>query len=148
MKTRIFISVVLVVSFITPLIADDISAEECMKLISGTWVNNEHQDFGKWGKQIRYEDGTADLYTEVSDIEPNRGARIIINEAWTDSEENIWFKAHTFSGEYFEGAAPANFALYKLSNSHNILEYIWSFYDYPTEIDPDHIFYRIYYRQE
>ena len=131
----------------TPIIADDISAEECMKLISGTWVNNEHQDFGKWGKQIRYEDGTADLYMEVSDIEPIRGARIIINEAWTDSEENVWFKAHTFSGEYFEGAAPANFALYKLSNSQNVLEYIWSFYDYPTEIDPDHIFYRIYYRQ-
>ena len=66
----------------------------------------------------------------------------------TDSEGNVWFKADIFSGEYFEGAAPARFDLYKVSNSQNVLEYISSFSDYPTEIDPDHIFYRIYYRQE
>ena len=139
---------VLTFFIITPIIADEISTTECLKLLSGTWVNDEYQGFGKWGKQVRYEDGRADLYTEVSAIVPVRESRIIINEAWTDSEENVWFKVHTFSGSYFEGADPANYALYKLGNSQNVLEYISSFHDYPTEIDPDHVLYLIYYRQE
>ena len=148
MKNRIFICFVLIVSFIAPLIADEISTTECMKLESGTWVNNEYRGEGIWGKQIRHENGMVDLYMEVFDTEPIRSGKIIINEAWIEEDGDVWFKVHTFVGEYFEGAAPNNFALYKISKSRNVLEYVWSYYDYPTEIDPDHILYRIYYRQE
>ena len=147
MKRRIFMSVILIFFFITPIIADEISTTECMKLESGTWVNYEYRNEGEVGKQIRYENGMVDLYLEASDTEMYRKGKIIINEAWTDNEGDVWFKSHNFVGEYFEGAEPHTFNLNKISNSRTVLEYIWSYHDYPTEIDPDHILYRIYYRQ-
>ena len=147
MKTRIIIYIVLIFLIVTHVIAGDISTTDIMKLISGTWVNSEYRDMGKYGKQIRHDNGTVDYYMEVFDTEPIRIGKIIINGAWIDEEGDVWFKVHTFVGEYFEGASPNNFALYKISSSRNVLEYVWSYHEYPTDLDPDHIFYRIYHRQ-
>jgi len=148
MKTRILICFVCVIFFITPIVADDISIEECMKLVSGTWINNEYRGDGIFGKQIRHENGWVDAYIEATDTEIYRKGKIEIVEAWVDNEGDVWFKTHSFVGEYEKGVEPSKYDLCRISKSGNVLEYIWSYHGPPTEIDPNHLFYRIYYRQE
>jgi hypothetical protein len=65
-----------------------------------------------------------------------------IIDKWTDSEGNIWYRTEnkdTFGLVYY--------VLYKVSSSGSILEYVWSHYEYPTEIDPNHVEYRIFHRK-
>jgi hypothetical protein len=147
MKTRIIICFVLSFLIVTPVIADDISTTEIMKLISGTWVNNEYRDFGQWGKFVLNENGRLDFYFEESDTKTALWGELVIYEVWTDAEGNIWYKSGSYNGGYFEGADQVVFELTKVSNSGSILEYMFSYHEYPTDLDPDHIFYRIYYRQ-
>ena len=148
MKARIFMSVVLSFFLVTPIIADDISTTECMKLACGTWVNNEYRNSGQWGKIIQHENGRRDDYFEAADTEIAKGGGgdIIINETWTDEEGNLWFKSSFYSGGYVEGIGPAYLTLNKISESGSVWEFVFSFYGEPTEIDPDSFYYRIYSR--
>jgi hypothetical protein len=149
MKTRILLCFFLTFFIGSPIIADDISTTEVMKLISGTWINNKYRDVGQYGKQIFNENGQADIYIESSDTKPARYGELVIYDVWTDDEGNIWFKCGFYAGGYFEGAGQQNFELNKISNSGSIWEYMISYHEYPTEIDPDSfLFYRIYHRQE
>jgi len=132
---------------ITPLWADDISATECLDLIDGTWINDQYRDVGQYGKIVSDKNGHQDNYMDSSDTHSPTEGDIIINEVWTDNEGNIWFKSNYYDGGYYEGANPAVFLLNKISNFESIWEYVVSYHGYPTDIDPDAFFYRIYYRQ-
>ena len=111
---------------ITPLWADDISATECLDINSGTWINNEYQDFGQWGKIVLKNNGRVDQYVEASDTHSPKGGDLILNEVWTDNEGNIWFTSNLYDGGYYEGANPSRFELNKMSNSENMWEYVSS----------------------
>jgi hypothetical protein len=147
-QTRILVYFALTFLIITPIFADDVSTTECIMLACGTWVNNEYRNVGQWGKIVQNENGMFYMYIDVSDTTSFEKGKLIISEAWIDTEENIWFKSNKFLGEYFEGAEPAIFELNEISNSGSIWEYVFSYHGYPAEIDPDAFNYRIYYRQD
>jgi len=148
MRTRIFLYFVLISTIGTLVIADDLSTTGIMKLMSGTWTNDEYRDVGQYGKFTINEDGQADMYIEKSDTEPARSGELVVYDVWTDAEANIWFKCGFYPGGYFEGADQFVFELNRISNSGNIWEYVISYHEYPTEIDPEGFFYRTYHRQE
>jgi len=66
----------------------------------------------------------------------------IIEDRWTDSEGNIFYKMIVN-----EIAVIDAYELWKLSNSEIVFEYVYSLTEYPTEIDPNDTGYRILYRE-
>ena len=115
--------------------------------IYGTWVNTSYgttKDFFPQ-KRIINPDGTLEEYGGMADIAHFPGKYTIIDK-WTDSEGNIWYKLITEYGGKTYGAKPF-YELHKISNSGLTWEFVSSTEAYPTEIDPDHPMYFIYYRQ-
>ena len=115
--------------------------------IYGTWVNTEYgtMEAAFWQKIINRSDGTSELYEGMADI-AHATSKYIIIDKWTDSEGNIWYKIIREFGEKAYGEKPY-YELHKISNSGLIWEYVFSFDNYPTEIDSNHPYYLIYYRQ-
>ena len=62
-------------------------------------------------------------------------------EKWVDSKGNIYYKTRS------DQPAHPVYELNKISNAGTVLEYIQNYKDYPTEIDPNDLEYRIYFRQ-
>ncbi len=82
----------------------------------------------------------------VNDMVPQFKFQYTITDKWTDSDSNIWYKiVSKYKPEYMERT---RFGLNKISNTERTWEYIVSADDYPSQIDPNHPEYRIYYRQE
>ena len=142
MKSRPLISVLILIMAVFVLLAGGSKKEEYY----GTWVNTDYdRSIGTHmlAKTIHNHDGTCALYITTSDTEPYLTATFTIEDKWTDSEGNIWYKILYTKTEqiisYFE--------LTKISDSGTTLELVFSIIDYPTEIDPNAYGYRIYYRQ-
>jgi len=115
--------------------------------IYGTWVNTSYgttKDFFSQ-KRIYKPDGTLEEYGGMADI-AHLAYKYTIIDKWTDSEGNIWYKLITEYGDKTYGSRPA-YELRKISNSALTLEFVFSMDNYPTEIDPNHRYYFIYYRQ-
>jgi hypothetical protein len=66
-----------------------------------------------------------------------------IEDKWTDENGNIWYKI-----EYVTGAFEILYDLIKISDSNKTMEIMHGRVGYATEIDPESVKYRIYYRQE
>ncbi len=116
--------------------------------IYGTWVNTEYHTSEIYflpQKIITKPDGTFEMYDGMADIAHLTYKYTIIGK-WTDSEGNIWYKLITEHGGKTYGAKPF-YELHKISNSGLTWERASSTEAYPTEIDPDHLMYFIYYRQ-
>ncbi len=111
------------------------------KDIVGTWVNSDYnQNDMITAKVVVKPDNTMELYHSESTTWPSP-CTIIIENRWTDSEGNIYYKAevtHSIRTVY---------ELWKLNNSKTTWELMWRALDYFTEIDPNNTYYRIYYRQ-
>ncbi len=71
---------------------------------------------------------------------PEAGRYLILNK-WADSEGDIWYKKHSVD-RYHE-----YYSLIKISNSGNTLEIVRTMNDYPTKIDPKHVWYNKYSRE-
>ena len=123
----------------------------------GTWTNEEYKSTSPpFEKEVYNPDGTYEYFrTEVApwekDVEILEGGWIrgtfgtfTIEDKWIDADTNVWYKVVAYDGDY------RVFLLMKVSNSNNILEYMFSFIDYPVEIDTNNVQgkYVIYYRQE
>ena len=149
MKSRIFICFVLTLFIVTPIIADDISTTECMKMLTGTWVNEKYKNLYKDDIWINNPDGTYERYREKTDENPWVTGPFEIKETWKDSEGNIWYKATRIElGD--EGHTLYELGVFENSGT------IWKFQfiddrfsdeGFPVKIDPDHVFSFIYYRQ-
>jgi hypothetical protein len=111
----------------------------------GTWVNTDYDrsTLAIRAKTIHNHDGTMIKYVSTSDTEPYETATFTIEDKWTDSEGNIWYKILYTETEQIL----SNFELTKISDNGTTLELVISVIDYPTEIDPNNDMYRIYYRQ-
>lgn len=125
--------------------------------IYGTWVNTSYSDTMQEGddqahtlanyaqKIITTNEGTYEIYNGVNDIVPISKIQYTITEKWTDSDSNIWYKiASKYKTEYTERA---RLGLNKIDNTGSTWEIVIAKDDYPTQIDPNHPEYRIYYRQ-
>ena len=152
MKTRnLILSVILIFAVLVLLISCATGKKAYVakenEEIYGTWVNTEYGTMEALfsQKRITNPDGTWEEYGGMADI-AYRTLKYTIIDKWTDSEGNIWYKLITEYGGKAYGAKPF-YELHKISNSGLTWEFVSSTEAYPTEIDPDHPMYFIYYRQ-
>ena len=141
MKTRKLVSILILVLAVFVLLAGGSKKEEYY----GTWVNTDYDvtNFIR-AKTIHNHDGTLIKYMSTSDTKPYKTATFTIEDKWTDSEGNIWYKILYTETEQIL----SNFELTKISDNGTTLELVISIIDYPTEIDPRYdVTYLIYYRQ-
>ena len=152
MKTRSLVSILILVLSVLITVGScattkkAISDEEFFKVWSSTWINAENSMVGlKFRKAIFHPDGSYDQYYEIEDTIPHDTTKLTFNEKWTDSEGNIWYKAHWENNHYVEG-----YSIGKFSTSGNTYEEVCNFGDKPIEKwAPDDIryYYWIWYRQ-
>ena len=114
----------------------------------GTWVNLDYNKkdpvFGEglpYTKMIVRSDKTINAYYSIPG-EDYATAEITLTDRWTDSEGNILYKA-LLGNIYY-----SHYVLWKYSNSGTVWEVVFSFTEYPEEIDPSDSGYLIYYRQQ
>ena len=146
MKTRTLLITTVLLSVVTVVITGgakrEIHVDEVIEALSHTWI---HPDYSPttmtFQKLVVKPNGFIEPYDYV-DEPPVLPMGYTINEAWIDRERNIWFKAtiNHMTGKIY--------SLNKLSNTGTEWEYIWSYGDFPDQIDADEQKYRIYYRQE
>ena len=107
----------------------------------GTWINMDY-DTRPPQKLVFNPDGTAWSSMIASSEKPDWRIKYLITGRWEDANGNIMYKSH-WIGDWGEEA----FQLSRISNSGNILEYMFSHDDYPKEIRPEDFFYRKYTRK-
>jgi hypothetical protein len=125
----------------------EISMEETIDAISGTWINEEYVTSIIDDKLVIESNGTIAFYLLMNKSNPNIIADLRIEDTWIDPNDNIWVKAVVEP----RGFSPY-FCLFRISDSGKILEYMYSSINYPERIvsEPEDITttYLIYYRQE
>ena len=117
----------------TPLPTDNIDE------LVGTWVNTDYNIRAQ--KIVIEPDGVYVSYKKIEYTVHSGTGTLEIIEKWRDSKGNIFIKTREIPGGDWV------YSLNKISNSGTVLEYVNSYKDYPTEINPDDLEYRIYYRQ-
>ena len=118
----------------TPLPADNIDE------LVGTWINPDYST--RTQKIVVEPDGIyVSYYTIEGTVQYDSGTLKLI-EKWADSKGNIYCKIRSDQPDY-----PV-YELDRISNAGTVLEYIRDTRDYPTEIDPNDLNYRIYHRQK
>ena len=113
---------------------------------AGTWINedyNSHPHFGKW---VCRSDGTFDGYFKTTDKNIAESGHYVINEKWTDAEDNIWYKMNEWAGIKIE-EDPSRYSLNKINSTGTVWEWISYSGEYPSELDTEDFLYHIYYRQ-
>jgi hypothetical protein len=146
MKTRMLVLILILVLIVCSAVLAGSGKKE--EELYGTWVNTDYNTSAKKAKyvfkpeSIRDEaDGMYTLYVRDYDENPYESVSFRIEDKWTDDEGNIWYKIEPFAVFIYYG-------LYKMSDSGQTLEMIFSNQDYPTEMNLNDIEYFIYYRQE
>ncbi len=154
MKTRRVVSILILVfavlvvgsSYATGKKAQ-MSEKDLFKKLSGTWVNKDYDAFDttkEAAKVILRKDGTYHGYSVSDDLKHSiTGEYKTIEDIWTDTEGNIWYKA-TIEENW---TTTVMYVLGKIDSSGTFRELSWSGVEYPSEIDPDYSQYYIYYRQ-
>ena len=115
--------------------------------IYGTWANpegNDHPGFYGYPKIVFHPHGQIDYYPNTESTKSNVHGEFVITNKWTDSNGIV---SYTFISRIDYDPDSLYYELYKISNSGKTLEQAWAMRDYPTEIDPNHPEYHIYYRQ-
>jgi len=171
MKTKILILVLLVIFFPLMSAAQQYVPTENEE-VYGTWVNTEYSGDYTEEQKIRtrleilmtedvseligiekvifYPGGKCQLFPTTLTTAPIGEVEYAIASKWTDSDGSILYKqawVHYF--EYhgkFE--KDRNFTTIKVNASKQTIEFVFDDADYPTEVDPEHSKYRIYYRQK
>jgi hypothetical protein len=145
MKAKMLASILILVLFVCTAVL--VESKKKVEELFGTWVNTDYNTVTKMAKyvfkpqSIREEaDGTYMFYVRVYDENPHESVSFRIEDKWTDEEGNICYKIEPFFGFKY-------YALFKMSDSGQTLEMIFSNQDYPTEMNPNDKDYAIYYRQ-
>jgi hypothetical protein len=173
MKTRTFIFMSIFLLAVTFLFAEDvkkeISDEEAVEMLSGTWINPDNPSSASidklqahFQKLVLTENKVFECYHSVDDtLDFSRGHYTVIN-SWVDRKGNTYCQA-----KWLFVTGSMIYALYKLDDSNTVLEQnfyytrsIWDEEKYPTEIithdvivednsfwSYDNRYYNIFYRQ-
>ena len=152
MKTRKLIIMVILILIVLVFIGDYAIGEDDYVLteneeIYGTWVNPNYpkSDTKSWFPQkiVIKPGGLYEYYSGRFDLVPGSTSTFTLTAKWIDSEGNVWYKMIW----KLKGIGNPRYEIGKINNLGQTWEFINSYYDYPTEIDPNHIEYHIYYRQ-
>ena len=116
--------------------------------IYGTWINPNYPKSGAktWFPQkiIIKPGGIYEYYSSKLDLVPGTISTFTLTAKWIDSEGNVWYR---MIWKWKDEGNP-RYEIGKINNAGQTWEFINSYDNYPTEIDPNHIEYHIYYRQE
>ena len=107
----------------------------------GKWVNMDYKD-GNHSQMIVFKLGETEAYSSANDNEPMWTEEHHISHKWTDAKGNIWYKSR-----WKTVAMGSGFTLFKISESGKTLEYIYSQWEYPKELDINSEYYRVYHRK-
>jgi hypothetical protein len=109
----------------------------------GPWIHSDYYKEGEKEKIIYDPDGTHFVFIFEKDSEPIEENPYTIIDKWTDKDGNIWYKGTLIIPKTHNSF----YLLIKISNSATVYEEVRESADYPTEIDVNHYYYVIYYRQ-
>ena len=163
MKTRTFISVLILISILVVAVPVLFAGGSKKEELHGTWINEEYKSATTPPFKIHEinPDGTMGFFrTETSvweeDIEvlengwiPCDSYTYTIDDKWTDSDGNVWYKVEVVGGGYEKNPMKI-YLLMKISDSNRVLEYMVGRVGYREEIDyteTNSYIRRIYYRQ-
>ena len=105
----------------------------------GTWVNTDYSFRAQ--KFVLDPDGVYVSYKKIEYTVHSGTGTLELIEKWTDSKGNIFCKIR------FDRGGELVYELDRISNTGTVWESVQSYKDYPAEINPDDLEYRIYYRQ-
>ena len=148
MRSRLIVIACILLLTVSLLFAEEYSIKECMKMLTGTWVNEKYKHIRKDPIWINNPDGTYERYREKTDENPWVTGPFEIKETWKDSEGNIWYKATRTE----LGSESTSYELGVFENSGTIWKSQFfndriSDEGFPIKIDPYYVDYFIYYRQ-
>ena len=109
----------------------------------GTWVNTDYEGTRHNQKWTFYKWGYIEGFYMIADQRPGAWGTFFIVDKWTDPEGNIWYKDH----ERYRNSMSVRFYLIKINNNKGVMEAVWSYNDFPSQLDPKNVNYVIYYRQ-
>jgi hypothetical protein len=116
----------------------------------GTWVNdryNGNADFS--ARFVIFPDCRELDYDSVASTEPEYETRFTVDETWTDSEGNHWYKTHGATDFYpYKEPRYRGFGFIKISAAGSEMVSVGSEIDYPEELSPIGGAYATYRRQE
>ncbi len=118
----------------TPLPTDNIDE------IVGTWINPDYSE--RTQKIVVDPDGVYASYYTIEGTVQYDSITLKLIEKWADSKGNVYCKIRADQPDY-----PV-YELNRISNAGTVMEYIRNTRDFPTQIDPDDLNYRIYFRQQ
>ena len=145
MKSRTIVSILILVLAVLFIIESCATGGKAVKApiesVYGAWANPDYNTTRQSAKLIYKPDGTYKQYSHT-DITMSQGPyEYTIVDSWMDSDGNKYYKVDVVRYTLDE------YELWRINETDSVWEYVWSLNDYPTEIDPNHYNYRIYYRQ-
>ena len=128
---------------INPVSADDVAGNfDQEEMLCGTWINTDYNLKAEPAKIILNYDGSYYCFAKTSSKDRLWGISYIVEDAWTDTDQNTWYNIRTSGSRY-------NYSLFRINDQGDRLEFVFHTYrsnEYPTSIPEDHPNYRIYYK--
>ena len=146
MKSRALISVLILIMAVLGITGSCATGKKAVKApiesVYGNWTNLDYNTEVKNAKCKIKPDGIIEMashteleYHHFDDI------TFTIIESWMHSNGNKYYKVDLVHG------IDTWYELWRINETDSVFEYIISNIDYPTKIDPEHMNYRILYRQ-
>ena len=147
MKTRTFVSILILALAVMVIAGSCATGKKVVKApiesVYGAWANPDYNTRGQFmAKIIVRPDGIIEMATHTElEYKQYDEVTFTIVDSWMDSDGNKYYKVDVVRYTLDE------YELWRINETDSVWEYVWSLNDYPTEIDPNHFNYRIYYRQ-
>ena len=147
MKARTLVSIMILVLAVLDIAGSCATGKKAIKApiesVYGIWENPDYNASTTIAKRILRPDRT---FVQCEDTRVPmhlclEGAFTII-ESWIDSAGNKYYKVDLDRGidNWYE--------LWRINETDTVFEYIYSYIDYPIEMDPENAAYIIWYRQQ
>ena len=150
MKTRAFVSILILVLVVLIVGGNYVTGQDKVEApiepLYETWVNPEY-DKGTKSCSSKFTirpDGTFSYFGDTRITEGTNGTYTIV-DSWVDSNGNKYYTVEVLTRGWGGGKFHET---WRLSENNTVWDRIWGYGEYPTELDPEHPRYCIYYRQE
>jgi hypothetical protein len=139
--SNLLLSLILVAFSGTVLAGENVYKATDNEELFGKWINMDYRD-EMHAQMINFKLGEYGLYSSANDSEPMWTAEYRISQKRTDAKGNIWYEYR-----WKAGAMGSGFSLLKISESGKTIEYIFSQWEIPDELDVNNENYRKYKRK-
>ena len=120
----------------------ELSPEQAKKSYCVTWINNAYNESAEFtAKKIMNVDGTFRWYNNETSESPKWQGTFDIEKSWIDDKGNVWLYM------IYDYVIVKKFTVAKISDNGNLLEQVYSFDAYPTEVNSDDTTYFFMYKK-